>query len=155
MKSRPLPRWTVSFADLALLLLAFFLLLHAGSARDVAAAARGAFSSTPAAGPLLDRPAASLFEPGEARLTLSARAQLRGIGRRAAASGGALVVESLGRDPDARRFDAWELAAARAAAVARALSDGGLKREDVRIVLPGGSETDKQQGQRLLVRSRG
>jgi hypothetical protein len=40
------PRWAISFADLALLLLAFFVLLRAGDAAQVASAARAAFAPT-------------------------------------------------------------------------------------------------------------
>ena len=152
MKARSVPRWTVSFADLALLLLSFFILLHAGSTREVAAGARAAFSSKPAAGPLLEERAASLFEPGEARLTSHAKAQLFAIARAAVASGRTLVIDSQGRDPAAQRFDGWELAAARAAALARALSEGGVAEDRVRIVLPAARGEDEPKEQRLIVR---
>ena len=152
MKVRPVPRWTVSFADLAVLLLSFFILLHAGSAREVAAGARAAFSSQTAAGPLLEESAARLFEPGEARLKSDARARLVGIGKAAAAGGRALVVDSQGRDPAARRFDGWELAAARAAALARALNEGGVAEDRVRIVLPAAQGDEAVKEQRLIVR---
>jgi flagellar motor protein MotB len=146
-----LPRWTVSFADLALLLLAFFILLQAGNARQVAAGARAAFSSEVPAGPLLNARAEALFEPGEARLKPAARSKLIGIGRAAAASGKRLIVDSEGRDNGARRFDAWELAAARAAATARALSQGGVAEDEVSIIVPGGREDKDIKGQRLIV----
>jgi flagellar motor protein MotB len=152
MKVRPVPRWTVSFADLALLLLAFFILLHTGSAREVAAGARAAFSSQSAPGPLLEEPAASLFEPGEARLKPDAKARLVGMGNAAAAANRTLVVHSQGRDPAARRFDGWELAAARAAALARALNEGGVAEDRVRIVLPAGRGDEAVKEQRLVVR---
>ncbi len=152
MKGRSVPRWTVSFADLALLLLSFFILLHAGSAREVAAAARAAFSSQTAAEPLMEESAALLFEPGEARLRSDAKARLVGIGRAAVGGGRTLVVDSRGRDPAARRFDGWELAAARAAALARALNEGGIAEDRVRIVLPGGRGDEGVKEQRLIVR---
>ena len=152
MRVRPVPRWTVSFADLALLLLSFFILLHTGNAREVAAGARAAFSSQAAAGPLLEAPAAGLFEQGEARLTSDARTRLVGIGKAAAARGRALVVDSQGRDPAARRFDGWELAAARAAALARALSAGGVAEDRVRIVLAAGRGDEAVKEQKLIVR---
>lgn len=152
MKVMPVPRWTVSFADLAVLLLTFFILLHAGGAREVAAGARAAFSSQAAAGPLLEETAASLFEPGEARLNPEARARLVGIGTAAAAVGRELVVDSQGRDPAARRFDGWELAAARAAAVARALNKGGIAEDSVKIVLPAGRSNEGMKEQKLIVR---
>jgi flagellar motor protein MotB len=152
MKVRSVPRWTISFADLALLLLSFFILLHAGSAREFAAGARAAFSSQGAPQPLLEEPAASLFEPGEARLRPEAKAHLIGMGRAAAAGGRMLVVDSEGRDPGARRFDGWELAAARAAALARALNQGGVAEDHVRIVLPAGRGDEALTQQRLIVR---
>jgi hypothetical protein len=150
MKTARLPRWAISFADLALLLLAFFVLLHAGSAREVAAGARAAFGSGPVAGPVMDAEAERLFEHGEARLRPSAKAQLLKIGRGAR---GFLVVESVGRDPTARRFDAWELAAARAAALGRALVQGGVAEERIEIVLLR-NDVRRVQGQRLAIRSR-
>jgi flagellar motor protein MotB len=149
MKPATMPRWAVSFADLTLLLLAFFVLLHAGSAREVAASARAAFSSEPLPGPLLDARADALFEPGEARLRPSARQRLLEIARQSTRP---LLVESEGRDPAAHRFDGWELAAARAAAVARALSDGGMTEDNVSIVLPRDRQDKRPEGQRLLVR---
>jgi flagellar motor protein MotB len=147
-----LPRWTVSFADLVLLLLAFFVLLHAGSAREVAAGARAAFSSDPVQGPMLDETAASLFEPGEARLRAAAKIRLVAIGKTIVGNGRAAVVESRGRDPAAHRFDGWELAAARAAALARALSEGGAAEDKVKIILPGGRDGEDVKEQRLVVR---
>jgi len=155
MKARSVPRWTVSFADLAVLLLSFFILLHAGSAREVSAGARAAFSSQAAAGPLLEESAASLFEPGEARMNTHARARMVGIARAAVAAGRPLVVDSQGRDPAARRFDGWELAAARAAALARALAEGGVAEDRVTIVLPAGRDNEGVKEQRLIVRFSG
>ena len=147
MKAAALPRWAISFADLALLLLAFFVLLHAGNARQVAAGARAAFATGPVAGPLLDADAAALFEPGEARLRPAARARLLTIGKSAR---GSVVVESVGRDPSASRFDGWELAAARAAAIGRALSQAGIAENRIEILLPRREEAPK--GQRLTIR---
>ena len=139
MTRSPAARWATSFADLALLLLGFFILLYAGKAdvRAVAASAREALGSDqPAGGFIFDRPGADLFEPGEARLTDSAREALVAIGRNAARDGKSVRIESLGRDPAARRFDGWELAAARAAAAARAVREGGVAEEKVEIVVP-------------------
>lgn len=149
IRQPPLPRWAVSFADLALLLLAFFVLLHAGSAREVAAAARSAFSGEPPPRALLDMEARLLFEPGEARLTPRARARLTAIGR---AAGGRLLVESSGTDKGAARFDGWELSAARAAAIARTLEPGRSAADRVTILLV--AERTPDHGQRIRV-SRG
>jgi hypothetical protein len=83
---RALPRWSISFADLALLLLCFFVLLQAGDRQQVAAGARAAFGDVPIRGPLLDETAARLFEPGEARLTVAARLRILDLARSAGAS---------------------------------------------------------------------
>lgn len=136
MRPLSLPRWTVSFADLALLLLGFFVLLQAGDRREVAASTRAAFAGAPAAGPLLDEAAATLFERGEARLTVQARIRIFDLAR--AAGGRGLLVESRGRDTAGSRFDAWELAAARTAALARALKEAGVAEERIEIVVAEG-----------------
>lgn len=100
----------VSFADLALLLLGCFVLLNVlqapGSAAP-AAARRGE-----------ELTAASLFHPGEARLTAAGRRRLQAL----AAGDGRPHIVSLGDDAATSRFDAFELAAARAAAAGRALA---------------------------------
>lgn len=149
MRAPALPRWAVSFADLALLLLAFFVLLQAGNGRQVASAARAAFASGPIVGPLLDGPAARLFEPGEARLLPGARARLQGIGRTAGAARRRLLIQSRGVEHGARRFDAWELSAARAAALARALEEGGMREDRIEIAF---ARDGDEVGQRLTVR---
>lgn len=151
MTARSLPRWALSLADISLLLLGFFVLLHAGDAREVAAGVRAAFSSEPVAGPLLHAPAVSLFEPGEARLSDLARRRIAAIAAVADRAKRPLIVESEGRDPAARRFDGWELSAARAAAVARALEDSGVAERRVTVVMPG-SMRQEARGQMLTVR---
>jgi hypothetical protein len=154
MKGVPVPRWAVSLADLALLLLGFFVLLQAGSPGAVAAGARAAFGAQPGAGPLVRARAERWFEPGEARLRGPARARLLAIGREAARGGARVTVESRGRGGGARRFDGWELAAARAAAVARALTEGGLDEAKVTIRLAEGA-AEGIAGQLLTVRRQG
>ena len=146
------PRWAISFADLTMLLLAFFVLLQAGDSRKVAAAARSAFSNEPAAQPLLHARAADLFEPGEARLNARARDSLIRIGARARPTGKSLIVESSGRDASGARLDEWELSAARAAAVARGL---GVPEQRVTIVMPNERGAAEGRGQRLTIRFAG
>lgn len=155
MTSLHVPRWAVSFADLTMLLLAFFVLLQAGNSQNVAAGARAAFSSEEAALPLLASPASRLFEPGEARLTKRARDRLVTIGTQAGRSGKGLVVESEGRELTRGRFDAWELSAARAAAVARALSKAGMAEEKITILMPRDRAREVPKGQKLTVRRSG
>jgi hypothetical protein len=111
-----IPRWAVSFADLVLLLLGCFVLLHAmEAARPRAAAA----ASLP-----VERQefhAAALFEPGEARLTPAGEGTLAAAARRWI-DREVLIIGS-GAGEGSGRLDRFELAAARTAAVARALRD--------------------------------
>lgn len=157
MTPTPVSRWAVSFADLALLLLGFFILLYAGRAdvRDVANSARAALDSEAVADrdEVFEWAGASLFVEGEARLKDSARAKLVRIGAEAARGGKTIRIESFGGDPAARRFDGWELAAARAAAAARAVREGGLPEEDVEIAMP--VRHDGKVAHRLVVRVEG
>ena len=151
MKARSHPRWMISLADIMMLLVGFFVLLRAGEATDVAAAARAAFASEPIKGPLLSTNASALFEPGEARLRAEARERIAGIGSAASQADRVLIVESQGRDPGARRFDAWELAAARAAALARALEEAGMAENRLQVVMPA-TVGEEAKGQKLIVR---
>jgi len=130
------PRWALSFADLCLVLLAFFVLLHArnGDGMKVAQSMRAAFGG---AEPLNESShvyqAAGLFEPGEAVLWPRGRARLEALGRNATAR---IRIASTGMDPGTRRFDRWELAAARVAAVARALQASGVDERRIEVVMP-------------------
>src|SRR3546814_19830173 len=79
MTPTPVSRWAVSFADLALLLLGFFVLLYAGRAdvRDVAERARAALDSEAAvADEGFDWAGTALFESGAARPHASSSAEL-------------------------------------------------------------------------------
>ncbi len=127
------PRWAVSFADLILLLLGCFVLLHAmESARPKAAP-----TAEPA--PPADRQelrAAALFEPGEARLTSDGEAALAAAARRWARRDVRVVGSGAGEGSG--RLDRFELAAARTAAVARALRDTPVSIELRDTPSPGG-----------------
>ncbi|MDH7639632.1 OmpA family protein [Sphingomonas oryzagri] len=144
-------RWAMSFADLCLVLLGFLLLLqaHRGDPAALNAGIRAAFGSS--APKTFDETATSLFEPGEAILLPNARAHFRAIGHDAAGQGGIVHVESIGTDAAARRFDAWELAAARAAAIARAVSEGGLDAKQVDLAIDGTGPASRQAGQHVRV----
>jgi flagellar motor protein MotB len=152
MSAFPVPRWAVSFADLTMLLLAYFVLLHSADERTVVAAAHAAFAGEPTGGPLVDGPADAWFEPGEARLRPQAHVRLAAAAHKAG-SEGRLVVESVGRAPAGSRFDGWELGAARAAAVARALADAGVKEGRIEITIPPLRPSAQASAQRLTVRT--
>ena len=144
------PRWLMSFADLCLLLLGFFVLLHARADGSAAAASvRAAFGGPAGSARSLDFAAADLFEPGEAVLRPAYAQRLEQFGRQIAPSHGRVRIESRGSDRATSRFDAWELAAARAAAVGRAVAAGGVSPERIDITLPQGRPTTGPQ--RLLI----
>lgn len=144
-------RWALSFADLCLVLLGFLLLLqaHRGDPAALNAGLRAAFGA--AAPQTYDETATGLFEPGEAILLPNARTHFRTIGRDAAGQGAIVHIESMGTDAAARRFDAWELAAARAAAIARAVSEGGLDAKNVDLAIDGTGPAAKKAGQHVRV----
>ena len=132
-------RWLMSFADLTLLLLAFFVLLHArADGRAAAASVRAAFGGPIAAETTLDLDANALFEPREAVLRPGAVALLRRFGARAAGTHARVHLDALGSSPATSRLDGWEISAARAAAVARAIGAGGLDPRAIDISLPQG-----------------
>jgi flagellar motor protein MotB len=146
MNRLPLPRWAVSFADLVLLLLGCFVMLHAMEAARprTAAAAPAAPSSQPAAAPERAFNASEVFQSGEALLTPEAREALRAEGAHLA--GHAVRIQSNGTGEDGGRLDRFELAAARAAAVGRALREGGLGEGQIAIAMgdgraPGAGQT--------------
>ncbi|HYD14614.1 MAG TPA: flagellar motor protein MotB [Allosphingosinicella sp.] len=146
MNPLPLPRWAVSFADLVLLLLGCFVMLHAMQASrptGAGAAPVAARAAAPAA-PVRAFSAAEVFQPGEALLRPEAREALRAEGGRLA--GRPVRILSSGTGEEGGRLDRFELAAARAAAVGRALREGGLAERDIAIVMaesgtPGAGQT--------------
>lgn len=142
------PRWAVSFADLVLLLLGCFVLLHAMESQrpkaDVASAPRAAAP----AGRVLT--ADSLFEAGEARLTEAGRARILGIA--ASLRGGGVTVSGRGVGEAGSRLDRFELAAARTAAVARALREGGVAEQLISVRVD--NSPSGQPGQTIAVARR-
>lgn len=133
MKSAPRSqRWALSFADLALLLLGFFVMLQARpDPSHLAAGMRAAFGDRPDA--VLKQTANLWFESGEAVLTPQAQTIIQDFAHKAGP--GSVIVSSRGTEPAAARFDGWELAAARTAAVARALTQAGLPQDKVAIAI--------------------
>ena len=127
-------RWAVSFADLLLLLLGFFILLQAsGQKRDaMLAQVRQQFGGRAVAKDMELR-AAELFLRDEALLSDQGRAAVARVAAGQRSSSGRIDISSLGTDPARRRFDPWDLAAARLGAVARELRAQGLADERLRI----------------------
>jgi len=127
-------RWALSFADLCLLMLGFFVLLQADQAtRRSALSGIGTYFGAIEAPRQADLDAQTLFEPGEALLSETGRAALLRAARPVAASGGTVQIQSIGLDKGQYRFDAWDLAAARLGAVARALVAAGIPQDRLRI----------------------
>ena len=147
-------RWVLSFADLSLLLLSFFVLLQAQTANKdrVAAGIRAAFGGKGEARPRDAFAAAPLFEGGEAILTASARAHYMRMGAQAARNKTPMIVASQGRDGGSARLDAWEMSAARTTAVARALRAGGLPDAMIEVSIPPMRADDPIKGQTISVR---
>lgn len=138
-------RWAISFADLLMLLLAFFVLLQAsGSRRDamLSQVSRQFGGRDMAQG--VELRAVDLFQPGEAMLTGRGRARLAAIARQFAGQPDGLEIRSHGSDSGHRRFDEWDLAAARLGAVARALRTDGIAPD--RLLIRGLDQGDGATG---------
>lgn len=142
-------RWAISFADLTLLLLGFFVLLQASGHRSDAmlAGVSQQFGGRPLRRAVELR-AADLFAPGEAMLT---RAGHRRIAAAARGLGGqGAEVTSHGTDRARHRFDDWDLAAARLGAVARALKAQGIA--DDHLLIRGLDQADSQDARGQVIR---
>jgi hypothetical protein len=141
MKAASRQRWALSFADLCLLLLGFFVMLQARpNPGHLSSGFRAAFGTRDKG--LLERRADALFEPGEAILTRRGGDQIVAFAQDARDE--AWIVSSRGTEAGSTRFDGWELAAARTAAVARALQQAGVAQERIAIAIDpkiGGGQT--------------
>jgi len=127
-------RWALSFADLSLLLLGFFVLLQANQAtRDQALAGLNTYFAGLQAPLQADLPADGLFAPGEALLSAEGHARLEAAARPFAGGKSVVRIQSLGLAQGEHRFDAWDLSAARLGAVARALVASGIAPDRIRI----------------------
>ncbi len=146
-------RWVLSFTDLVLLLLGFFVLLQAQATDKLkmAAGIRGAFGGSGDAMPADSFVAGTLFDDGEALLKPTEAARFARIGAAAAARKEHIVVASQGRDTGSARLDAWELAAARTTAIARAIRAGGLAESAIEVTIPPMRADEKVGGQRISV----
>lgn len=126
-------RWAISFADLLLLLLGFFVLLQAsGGKRDAMLAQMSAQFGGKAAPRGIELRAAELFLPDEALLSAAGQSRLAHIAHHIGRPD-RIELRSDGIDPSARRFDGWDLAAARLGAVARALRANGVAQDRLLI----------------------
>lgn len=127
-------RWATSFADLALLLLGFFVLLQASGSRSsqIISGVGAQFGARPFAGSR-SFAASSLFVPHEAMLTPAGQARIAAVAAGFARSDGIVEIASFGQDGATARFDAWDLAAARLGVVARALRTSGIAEDRLRI----------------------
>lgn len=147
-------RWVLSFADLIMLLLAFFVLTQAqtNDRLKMAAGIRGAFGGNADTAAVAGFPAAGLFEPGEAILKTDARARFAKMGADARVHAARVVVSAQGRDAGSARLDSWELAAARTAAIGRAIRAGGVSDDMIEIAIPPMRGADPVGAQRISVR---
>lgn len=144
-------RWAVSFADLLLLLLAFFVLLQAsGSRRDALLAQVSQQFGGRAMRQGVELRAAELFAPGEALLTGAGQARLTAVARQFAGDKGGVELRSHGTDAARQRFDDWDLAAARLGAVARALKQQGIAGD--RLSIRGLDQADGKDGRGQVIR---
>ncbi len=127
-------RWALSFADLCLLLLGFFVLLQANQAtREKALAGIGSYFGAIQAPQAVNLDARKLFLPGDALLTPQGREALFAAIRPLMKTGEIIQIQSIGVDRGERRFDAWDLAAARLGATARELVAAGIPQGRLRI----------------------
>lgn len=144
-------RWAVSFADLLLLLLGFFILLQAsGQKRDaMLAQVRQQFGGRAVAKDMELR-ATALFLPDEALLSDQGRAAVARVAAGLRRGNGRIDISSMGTDSARRRFDPWDLAAARLGAVARELKAQGLG--DDRLRIRGLDQMDGDTGKGQVIR---
>lgn len=134
-------RWAMSFADLSLLLLGFFVLLQASGnhGKAVIEGVNAQFGAEKKAAAVtgkpqsVEMPAGALFEDGEAVLTAQGSAKLVAVAGQWAHGKQLITISSTGEDRATLRFDAWDLAAARIGAVARQLKAAGIS--DNRIAI--------------------
>lgn len=130
-------RWVLSFADLCLVLLGFFVMLHAQKSdqTQLSQTMRKAFGNRQVVPGMQSEAIATgpMFEPAEAVLKPESRARFQKLGRDALISGEHIRLISAGRDQGSIRLDAWELSAARTTAIARAIGRGGLPEQRIEI----------------------
>jgi len=143
-------RWAISFADLSLLLLGFFVLLQASNGRQHEIVTGVAQQFGAPVGRSDQIAAATLFQPGEALLNAAGEARIATLAKSYAGTKTVVEIRSIGIDRATNRFDGWDLAAARLGAVARALTHAGVARD--RIVVRGLDQQEQSQaGQQIIL----
>jgi len=149
-------RWALSFADLCLLLLGFFVLLqaHRQTGGEHALAGINAYFGSGGRQSRIDAdiPATELFVPEQAMLTTAGRARIIAIAREARISGSAIHISSRGTDAGTARFDGWDLASARVGAVARGFAQAELQPDRIRIAGPDSDFAEGRSAQTLMIR---
>jgi flagellar motor protein MotB len=137
-------RWAISFADLCLLLLGFFVLLqaNAGRQREIVGQIAQQFGAPADQSEVLV--AARLFEPGEAMLSAQGAKRLALVAKAHARTHDRIEIHSIGQDSVTTRYDSWDLAAARLGAVARTLTENGIARQ--RLTIRGLDQGQKAAG---------
>lgn len=141
-------RWALSFADLCLLLLGFFVLLHANASQQremMHEIARSFGAPATMSERVLAR---DLFAPGEAMLSARGAARLAAMARAHGQGGGRIEIHSVGQDRTGTRYDGWDLSAARLGAVARALDAAGVDR--ARLMIRGLDQGQKGSGEQAF-----
>lgn len=148
-------RWALSFADLCLLLLGFFVLLQANQAsRDEAIAGLSTYFGAMQAPHKTDLAADALFARGEALLSETGRSRLLKEIRPFLSGKAAIRVQSMGLASGEQRFDAWDLSAARLGAVARTLVAAGVDPDRIQIAglaEPDGTAKAANNGQTIRI----
>ncbi len=142
-------RWAVSFADLLLLLLGFFVLLQAsGGKRDAMLANVAQQFGGRAIGQARELRADDLFASGEALLTPVGRRRIGQVAQGLRNGKSDIEVDSFGFEASSGRFDQWDLAAARLGAVARALRAEGVPQD--RLKIRGLDQAEKKGGGQVI-----
>lgn len=142
-------RWAVSFADLLLLLLGFFVLLQAsGGKRDAMLANVAQQFGGRTVRQAQELRADKLFVLGEALLTPAGRRRIGQVARGLRDQHIDTELDSFGFERSSGRFDQWDLAAARLGAVARALKEDGVPEE--RLKIRGLDQADDRGGGQVI-----
>jgi flagellar motor protein MotB len=145
-------RWALSFADLSLLMLGFFVLLQANQGtQDEALAGLNSYFAGLKEPNQTDLPADQLFASGEALLSQPGHNRLLAAARPFAQGKSIIRIQSLGMARGEHRFDAWDLSAARLGAVARALVAAGIAPDRIRIAGLAEPDGSASKGQTIRI----